>query len=246
MEVSGFFEREDPGLRDVIAYVVARALGRESTLTRTKLVKMLYLVDVGRHASGRRSLTDLPWIFFHHGPYAMPLADELERMEGHEISVRRLHGDRGEREVMLYVGAPEAPDADRWPAPTKALVDRVIDRWAPAELNELLDFVYFHTAPMENAVRGEPLDMSSARGQRDVRERPLPPPPRPDDADDRLREWLERRRAGRASRADVDPPARYDADYWRLLRATSGYADGDPQGTEATGHLHVALDDRGT
>lgn len=234
--------RQDPDLRPLIAYVVSRSLGREMTLTQTKLVKLLYLIDVERAVLGRESLTGLPWIFFHYGPYAMPLAEQLDHMEGREIGIRRLHGERAEREVVLYVGAPEPPDADTWPVATKALVDRVVDRWAPADLNNLLDYVYFHTPPMENAVRGEPLDMASARGRREPRHRPLPAPPRPENGEDRLRDWLQRRRAGLAG-DPLDPPPRYDADYWRLLRATSGYPDGDPGSDEAAGRLDVVLDE---
>lgn len=32
-------------------------------------------------------------------------------------------------------------------------VDRVVDDWAGAELNRLLDHVYFHTTPMQGAQR---------------------------------------------------------------------------------------------
>lgn len=37
-------------------------------------------------------------------------------------------------------------------------------RWATAELNDLLSYVYFETPPMENAVRGQPLDLTAVRG----------------------------------------------------------------------------------
>jgi hypothetical protein len=50
-----------PGPWTSIAYVVSRPLGREMTLTQTKLVKLLYVIDVERAVLGRESLTGLPW-----------------------------------------------------------------------------------------------------------------------------------------------------------------------------------------
>jgi hypothetical protein len=95
-------------------------------------------------------------------------------MEGTILTARPWH------ESVFYWGARDAPDGEEWPAPTKAAVDRVIDRFAPLELNELLDIVYFHTGPVRNARRGERLDLLAARDDQPERtRRPLRPPPRP-------------------------------------------------------------------
>jgi hypothetical protein len=185
-------------------------------------------------------MTGLPWIFFHYGPYALPLANELEKMEGSAIAIRRLTGERGRREVALYIGAAAPPDAESaWPSATKMLVDRVVDRWALEPLHLLLDYVYFRTEPMQDAVRGEPLNMGAARGTPVGTYSPLRAPERPDDADDKLRRWLASRREGRAEAIE---PAEYDPDYWRAMRATSGYPEGDPGDAEAAGRLLVPDD----
>ena len=152
--------RQDPGLRELISYLVARSLDRGATLTQTKLVKLLYLVDVGRAASRRQALTGLRWRFYHYGPYALELPDTLDAMEGMELVVRDVR--RGDRDSRLYVGAPGAPEGDTWPEPTRHMVDALVDRWATSDLNELLDYVYFETEPMREAERGEYLDLSKS------------------------------------------------------------------------------------
>lgn len=181
------FPRTDPDLTGLIAYIVARSRERSITLTRTKLVKLLYLVDVERARARRDSLTGLGWVFFHYGPWAHELIPTLEEMETTMLVARPWH------DSVLYWGAGDAPDGETWPVPTKATVDRIIDRFAPLELNELLDYVYFHTAPMKHARRGEVLDMRAARDDPPKRRyRPLPAPARPDDAETRLARWRER------------------------------------------------------
>jgi hypothetical protein len=194
------FPRIDPDLRSLIAYIVAQARDRGITLNRTKLVKLLYLIDVERVRGRREPLTGLEWVFFHYGPYAFELINTLEAMEGTELVASAW------RDSMLYRAAPGAPDSDDWNAATKSTVDRILDRWAPLDLNDLLDYVYFHTGPMVNAERGQRLDMSLAR-QDPIERRHVPvrPPARPADVEQRLERW----RAGTARRLApvmLEPP----------------------------------------
>ena len=121
------FRNTEPDLRAIIAYVVARSLNRGITLTQTKLVKLLYLVDVDRVAGRAEPLSGLRWVFFHYGPYALELPDTLSKMEGSEIITRR-YGD-----AILYSFAPGAPSGDDWVSSAQRSVDRVVDRFAPLE-----------------------------------------------------------------------------------------------------------------
>jgi hypothetical protein len=61
-------ERRPPTLEELILYVVGRSRDRGATLTRTKLVKLLYLIDVARAEGLGRTLTGLQWRFLHYGP----------------------------------------------------------------------------------------------------------------------------------------------------------------------------------
>jgi hypothetical protein len=219
------FPRVDPDLPSLIAYIVAQAHDRGITLTRTKLVKLLYLIDVERVRSRREPLTGLEWVFFHYGPWAFELIPTLEAMEGTQLVASQWH------DSVLYRAAPDAPDTDDWNAPTKTTVDRVLERWAPVDLNELLDYVYFHTGPMADAERGQRLDLSLAR--HDPLERrhvPLRPPARPADVEERLQRW----RAGTAHRlasVTLDPPGMFLHD-----------PDGDLGGEGVHGALRVPDD----
>jgi Protein of unknown function (DUF4065) len=199
------FKLSDPDLRSLIAYLVARSRERDVTLNQTKLVKLLYLVDVERVATGRTPLTGLRWRFFHYGPYALELPETLDAMEGSEIVTRVWNG------ATLYVGAPSAPSGDDWPSGTRRLVDGVVRRFGSLDLDELLDHVYFHTGPMVGAQRGDELELERARTWREPpRPRPLLPPPTPPELDSRLSAW--RQRSGEWL-ADVrlEPPGRlYD------------------------------------
>lgn len=180
-------EPRPPELEELIRYVVGRSRDRGATLTRTKLVKLLYLIDVSRaEGFGHRTLTGLSWRFLHYGPYAPELGATLERLEDRGAIFAGKFGH-----ATLYRGAQDVPSPEMWPASIGMSIDRIVDEWAGAELNELLDYVYFHTTPMQKAQRGDELDFSTVE-----RERPHPKlePPVVSDA---LREGLDRWRLRR-------------------------------------------------
>jgi hypothetical protein len=197
------FRNTEPDLRAIIAYIVARSLDRGITLTQTRLVKLLYLVDVDRVAGRAKPLSGLRWVFFHYGPYALELPETLAKMEGSEIITRR-YGD-----AILYTFAPGAPSGDDWVSSAQRSVDRVVARFAPLEQNELLDHVYFHTGPMIGAKRGEPLDLSRAADYREPHRRaPLKPPAAPPDVRERLDNWRDAT-SRRLAPVELDPPGQF-------------------------------------
>jgi hypothetical protein len=219
------FRRIDPEPSALIAYIVARSRDRDITLTMTKLVKLLYLIDVERVRGRRNVLTGYEWVFFHYGPYAFELINTLDKMAGSELMVEEWHDSK------LFRAAPGAPDGDDWNAGTKSLVDRIVDDFAGLELNELLDWVYFHTGPMLTAVRGQPLDMSGARDYTPPRRHaPLVAPTPPIDLTERLARWRQDH-AARLIPVDLDPPGEFLGD-------PSVIQEESPVG----GRLHVPCD----
>jgi hypothetical protein len=194
------FARTEPDLRSLIGYMAARADDRGVSLHRTKLVKLLYLVDVERVRARRAPLTGLEWTFSHSGPHAAEAIETVQAMTDAGLAMPTW------KESRLRRGAPPAPDGEEWPAATKSTVDRVMDAFAALSLDELLDHVYFHTGPMRAAVRGEPLDLDAARSDTPPRRGvPLAAPAAPADAAERLARWRERRPAA----VVLDPPGAF-------------------------------------
>ncbi|MGV1049338.1 MAG: type II toxin-antitoxin system antitoxin SocA domain-containing protein [Solirubrobacterales bacterium] len=102
-------ERRPPNLEELILYVVGRSRDRGATLTRTKLVKLVYLIDVARAEGLGRTLTDLRWRFLHYGPYAPELGAALEELESREAIFGGSFGD-----ATLYQGAGYETEGHRF------------------------------------------------------------------------------------------------------------------------------------
>jgi hypothetical protein len=121
----------------------------------TRLIKLMYLSEVEYFRENRGRLTDLNWKFYLYGPYPPSLQSVLgdPEIESNEWNTGKIskHIVRDEDTFMRAKGAFEV----------EAIVNRVVKDWGDADLNQLLDYVYFETEPMQKAKRGDDLDFST-------------------------------------------------------------------------------------
>lgn len=121
----------------------------------TRLVKLLYLTEVEYYRQKRRRLTDLDWKFHLYGPYPPALQTVLGEPE---IEVSEWKGGKVSRQIVRDEDSFMNAKAD---LDVESVLGRIVDEWGNADLNQLLDYVYFETEPMLNAKRGDTLDFST-------------------------------------------------------------------------------------
>lgn len=169
--------------------------------TKTKLIKLLYLIDVESVRDSGARLTSLDWIFHLYGPWAREYDALLLEMEQEGLIDRE----------APFVNPVSLVDMDRLPLPvsTYLAARQIVERWATEPTRNLLDYVYFETEPMENPVRGERLDFRSVRPRNEV---PLYRPVKSTASDKEIEAMRRkfRERAVSAPRPKFTPP-HYDA-----------------------------------
>ena len=149
-------------LRHLITHVIAQLTDAGVGFGKTKLVKLLYLIDVENYRIHRTTVSGLEWRFYHYGPYAFEIDDALKDLEfdipqdsvttgtGHKATIFRSN-----RELRPRLG-------EHLPSSRELrVVNTVIRDWGEIELNLLLNHVYFYTEPMKHAERGDVLDFST-------------------------------------------------------------------------------------
>jgi hypothetical protein len=143
--------------RVLFAAIASYAAEHGSSVTKTKLLKLLYLFDVEFYRVHRKIFTGFSWKFFHLGPWASEYDSTLEGI----IATDALLEQFGKHDTTFY-RSPEYvdPAALRLSARDESILRGVLRRWATAQTSEILDYVYFDTEPMQNAIRNEPLDFS--------------------------------------------------------------------------------------
>jgi hypothetical protein len=120
---------------------------------KTRLIKLLYLTELEYFRRTGKRLTALEWRFYHFGPYASALEPYVGAPGG--VNDGLLARMIGESHGEIH------PDKDL----QHAIVD-VVHEWGFAELNTLLDHVYFETEPMQAASRGDFLDFSTTNREK--------------------------------------------------------------------------------
>lgn len=147
-----------PLARDLALALLTSAQARGSVLNKTKLLKLMYLADIEHFRTHRKTLTGFEWIFFLYGPWAPEydtLVAELEQRDLIEIESWESGGLSGDR-----LTAKEDRDLGKVLESTNEYfrVKNQVDTWSNRSLSDLLDYVYFDTDPMRDAVSLQSLD----------------------------------------------------------------------------------------
>ncbi|ARV63060.1 hypothetical protein BZZ01_16010 [Nostocales cyanobacterium HT-58-2] len=113
-------------------------------ITKTQLIKFLYLADLYSVKWTGNQLTDLDWCYYQFGPWNEGIDSALNQMNGKEIIQESQYNATYIRPVNQ---AAQADDLDI-PLSIKFVLDNIRREWAGSDkLNQLLDYVY-STAPM--------------------------------------------------------------------------------------------------
>jgi hypothetical protein len=145
--------------KDILLQILLEAQGKELSLGKTQLIKLLYLVEVEHYRETGERLTDLDWIFYLYGPYAY----ELEEILADRIFEREDLKTGSERDFIRFrIGEPRRAYQSFLDTKLSLTVKRVVGDWGNRRLSELLDYIYFQTEPMQRVkARGERLDFES-------------------------------------------------------------------------------------
>jgi|SRR5215469_5009441 len=147
-------------LAELVTAIVSYVTEHGGSVTKTKLLKLLYLFDVEFYRAHRKTFTGFQWKYFHLGPWTREFDPLLETLVASgsitEHVVERPDFDakflQSNEPIDLKGAFNDFKD--------EILLRTVLDTWGQSSTGEILDYVYFRTEPMEHGVRNEPLDFS--------------------------------------------------------------------------------------
>lgn len=206
-------------LEVLIPAVLTYVRARDGYATKTKLLKLLYLFDIEAFRKAKTTLTGFNWIFYKYGPWAPEYDDALAQLEKSGLITIRA-GKRSELDTLFIDAVETVPLSNAFPTVLEEMqTRRIIESWADRPTGELLDYVYFHTAPMREARRGETLDFSRVLTEESApeykRTRSIV------ESEERKKKKREFRKLMKESRKNQPEPyfiePRYDANFWRAV-----------------------------
>lgn len=125
---------------------------------QVRTTKLVYLIDCHYYPWEQKILTDLDWIFRHYGPWSPTLSKVLKR----DFEIPQENEPEPGHFIPVHWTVPEfdTPKLKFSNVTAEGIVLNVLGRFADMPYNKLLDYIYFETAPMKDAIKGRPLDFS--------------------------------------------------------------------------------------
>jgi uncharacterized phage-associated protein len=148
--------------KNAILYIVEKACQERISMGKTRLMKLLYLLDIEHYKFNKKIYTNLDWIYYKYGPFSFDVENLCKEIGLDEIE-KGLKKDRIVK--LLKIDHWKVKKADVEPK-IRTLLNHIYNRWALSDLNSLLDYVYFETEPMIHAQYKQILDFSTVVPQR--------------------------------------------------------------------------------
>lgn len=148
----------NPKLKELVIAIVSRATESGGSVSKTKLLKLLYLFDIEWYRTHQATFTGFDWKFYHLGPWTDEYDPTLNKYEGNGIERKKTTDTYGTEFIKtdetvrlrdLFTTRDE-----------EIILEDMIRTWAKVPTEEILDHIYFRTEPMQEAVRNEKLDFS--------------------------------------------------------------------------------------
>lgn len=145
-------------LRSVMRYIV-KNYPYPDDLTKTRITKLVYLIDWENVKEYGTQITNIEWFFDHYGPYVSDVLDEADEDKTVSINstisnfgtVKYIVKPKNDKKELLY---DDLTDND------KDIIDRVIDKTKSFYWNEFINYVY-STEPIKKSTRYSALDLKS-------------------------------------------------------------------------------------
>ncbi|MFO7951363.1 MAG: DUF4065 domain-containing protein [Bacillota bacterium] len=123
-------------LHAILEYLVTKL---EGNITRTQLVKYVYLYDLIAKPKG--IATGVTWRNYYYGPYSEEVIDVLRNMNGYEIIEEQRYNSYLEKFYYLYKKGPVDLEYALGEE-EREILDKLIEEYKSSSLEELLIKVY--------------------------------------------------------------------------------------------------------
>jgi hypothetical protein len=147
-------------VEQLIPAIVSYLNEHNGYVTKTKLLKLLYLFDVEFFRANRKIFTGFEWKFFHLGPWTSEYEPVINSLLARGTLLEQPSA-RSEYDTKFFRSSEPCELSGLFSSfAEEAILRRVLNAWGENSTGEILDYVYFRTEPMEHGVRNERLDFT--------------------------------------------------------------------------------------
>jgi len=135
-------------------------------LTKTKLLKLVYLIEYKYFKRYRTRLSNINWVYYLYGPYSFDYDNVIKKFP---FEIEKNEGSEGFEFEIIKLDEDFALSNKIDEFDIRLLVKNVVNEFGSENISDLLDFIYFETEPMQFvAKRHDPLDFETIQEEEKV------------------------------------------------------------------------------
>lgn len=131
-------DTERSKLRDIIRYIVKNY--DDSSLTRTKLMKLLYIADREAKSSTGDKISETNYIRYYYGPYSEEAMNTVENLSQEEITEKKGRSSKGD--FYIYEPTINTKEATSLTEEEKSILSDILSQYSGLDTESLVDRVY--------------------------------------------------------------------------------------------------------
>lgn len=147
----------DNKLRSIVRYIV-KNYPYPDELTKTRITKLVYLIDWENIKKNNEQITDINWYFDHYGPYVSDVLDEADKDD-----CVRIESTISNFGTIKYIVRPKIDKTEliysNLTDEEISIIDKVIQDTKSFSWNKFIDYVY-STEPIKESNRYNSLDLN--------------------------------------------------------------------------------------
>lgn len=124
---------------NVLRYIV-RYYPYGFELTKTRLTKLIYLIDWESSLEVGEQLTDIEWYFNHYGPYVSDVFDTAD--EDSDLKIVEKVSNFGTKKFLVESKIEKSGLQFELTGSEMKIIDKVINKTQSMNWNEFIDYVY--------------------------------------------------------------------------------------------------------
>jgi hypothetical protein len=146
----------NPKLKELVLAIVSLVTESGVKVSKTKLLKLLYLFDIEWYRTHQDTFTGFNWKFYLLGPWTDEYDPMLDKYDGNGLEREKTKDAYGTEFIKTdeTVRLRELFDTRE----EEIVLEDMIRTWAKVPTEQILDHIYFRTEPMDEAIRDKPLD----------------------------------------------------------------------------------------
>lgn len=144
-------------LRSIVRYIV-KNYPYPDELTKTRITKLVYLIDWENIKKSNKQITDINWYFDHYGPYVSDVLDEADKDDCLRIestisnfgTLKYIVRAKVDKTELIYNNLTDDEIS---------IIEKVIQDTKAFSWNKFIDYVY-STEPIKESDRYNSLDLN--------------------------------------------------------------------------------------